>query len=81
MIVHGEGRRYVMSVVSGYEIHPGGHGKRTVTVAILDSWECYRTMHTYSKLRPRAERMTRARKMCDRLNAEHEAWERDGCVA
>lgn len=66
--------------MSGYEIRPHGHGKRTVTIAILDSWECYRTLHVYSKLRPRHERMTRARKMCDKLNREHEEWAR-GCVA
>lgn len=30
-IVHGEGQRYVMSVVTGFEIRPAGHGKSTVT--------------------------------------------------
>lgn len=78
MIVYGEGERYVVSLVDGFEIGPHGEGgRRTQSVAILDSHYCYRAVEHIAARGPNGHPRGRVKKLgiagtrCDRLNREH----------
>lgn len=78
MIVHGEGERFVVSEIDGWEIgRDGKRGNRSRTVTVLDSHDCYREVervptygpngHTRGSVKKRGI----ARTACDKLNREH----------
>ena len=81
MIVHGEGERYVVSMIDGYDIsaaRPGERGHRGQSYVILDSHYCYRAVWRCPRngFRRTAERHGfvghpgYSRWKCDRMNEE-----------
>jgi DNA-binding CsgD family transcriptional regulator len=78
MITYGEGQRYVVSEVTGWEIvGHGDRGNNALTIAVLDSHDCYREVARVGHRtaagngRGRVKQSRLGRKLCDRLNAEH----------
>ena len=75
MIVHGEGQRYVVSELSGFDVLTHGtRGNHSVGLAVLDSHDCYRPVATIGSRtaqghgRAYVKRRRMAVRECDRLN-------------